>query len=99
MAETGLACPGYGLALRVDVDNAILRHLAAGSDMADRTWEALRQAVPWCGPWCGPWLDGRCPKRGRASAHSRTAIRNRLTRSQVKGTLGYARPRLATVRT
>jgi hypothetical protein len=37
---TGLACPGYGLPLGADVDNATLRHLAAGSEIADLTWEA-----------------------------------------------------------
>jgi len=37
---TGLACPGHGLALGSDVDNATLQHLAAGSEIADLTWEA-----------------------------------------------------------
>ncbi len=37
---TGLACPGHGLALGADVDNATLRRLAAGSEIADLTWEA-----------------------------------------------------------
>ena len=37
---TGLACPGHGLSLGTDVDNATLRHLAAGSEIADLTWEA-----------------------------------------------------------
>ena len=37
---TGLACPGHGLALGTDVDNATLQHLAAGSEIADLTWEA-----------------------------------------------------------
>ena len=37
---TGLACPGHGLALGSDVDNAALQHLAAGSEIADLTWEA-----------------------------------------------------------
>src|SRR5690242_4225929 len=37
---TGLACPGHGLALGGDVDDAVLRHLAAGSEIADLTWEA-----------------------------------------------------------
>ena len=37
---TGLACPGHGLALGADVDNAVLRHLTAGSEVADLTWEA-----------------------------------------------------------
>ena len=36
----GLACPGQGLALGTDVDDATLRHLAAGSEIADLTWEA-----------------------------------------------------------
>jgi hypothetical protein len=37
---TGRACPAYGLALGADVDNATLRHLAAGNEIADLTWEA-----------------------------------------------------------
>jgi len=37
---TGLACPGHGLALGADVDNATLRHMAAGSEIADFIWEA-----------------------------------------------------------
>jgi hypothetical protein len=37
---TGLAGPGYGLALGADVDNAVLRQLAAGSQIADLIWEA-----------------------------------------------------------
>ena len=37
---TGLACPGHGLALGTDVDNATLQHLAAGSEIADLIWEA-----------------------------------------------------------
>src|SRR5438105_14551946 len=37
---TGLACPGHGLALGTDVDDATLRHLAAGSAIADLIWEA-----------------------------------------------------------
>ena len=37
---TGLACPGHGLPLGADVDNATLRHLAADSEIADLTWEA-----------------------------------------------------------
>ena len=37
---TGLACPGYGLALGADVDNATLRQLAAGGEIADLIWEA-----------------------------------------------------------
>ena len=37
---TGLACPGHGLALGADVDNATLRHLAAEGEIADLTWEA-----------------------------------------------------------
>jgi len=37
---TGLACPGQGLALGTDVDDATLQHLAAGSEIADLTWEA-----------------------------------------------------------
>ena len=37
---TGLACSGYGLALGGDADNAVLRRLADGSEIADLTWEA-----------------------------------------------------------
>jgi hypothetical protein len=37
---TGLACPAHGLALGADVDNAALRRLAAGSELADLIWEA-----------------------------------------------------------
>jgi TrwC relaxase len=37
---TGLACPRRGLALGTDVDNATLEQLAAGSELADLTWEA-----------------------------------------------------------
>ena len=37
---TGLACPGHGLALGTDVDDTTLRQLAAGSEIADLTWEA-----------------------------------------------------------
>src|SRR5262249_19766985 len=37
---TGLACPGHGLPLGTDVDTATLRYLAAGSELADLTWEA-----------------------------------------------------------
>jgi hypothetical protein len=37
---TGLACPARGLAIGTDVDNATLRHLAAGSEIADLIWEA-----------------------------------------------------------
>ena len=37
---TGLACPGHGLALGTDVDDATMQHLAAGSEIADLTWEA-----------------------------------------------------------
>ena len=37
---TGLACPGHGLPLGADVDNAVLRQLATGSEIADLTWEA-----------------------------------------------------------
>jgi hypothetical protein len=38
--STGLAGPGYGLALGADVDNAVLRQLAGGSEIADLIWEA-----------------------------------------------------------
>src|SRR5580704_16628077 len=37
---TGLACPGHGLALGTDVDNATLQRVAAGSEIADLIWEA-----------------------------------------------------------
>ena len=37
---TGRACPEYGLALGGDVDDATLRRLADGSEIADLTWEA-----------------------------------------------------------
>jgi len=37
---TGMAGPGYGLALGADVDNAVLRQLADGSEIADLIWEA-----------------------------------------------------------
>jgi hypothetical protein len=37
---TGLAGPGYGLPLGADVDNAVLRQLADGSEIADLIWEA-----------------------------------------------------------
>ena len=37
---TGLACPGYGLALGADVDNATLRQLAIRGEIADLIWEA-----------------------------------------------------------
>ena len=37
---TGLACHRHGLALGADVDNAVLRHLAAESELADLIWEA-----------------------------------------------------------
>jgi hypothetical protein len=37
---TGLACPGQGLALGTDVDDATLRRLSAGSEIADLIWEA-----------------------------------------------------------
>jgi len=37
---TGLTCPGRGLALGTDVDNAVLQEMAAGSELADLIWEA-----------------------------------------------------------
>ena len=37
---TGLACPGHGLAVGTDVDDATLQRLAAGSEIADLIWEA-----------------------------------------------------------
>ena len=42
---TGLAGPGYGLALGADVDNAVLRQLADGSEIADLIWEAPDELV------------------------------------------------------
>ena len=36
---TGLACPGHGLEIGTDTDNATLRHLAKG-EIADLIWEA-----------------------------------------------------------
>ena len=35
--------PGYGLALGADVDNAMLRDMVAGSELADLIWEAPDQ--------------------------------------------------------
>jgi hypothetical protein len=35
-----LACPGHGLALGADVDNAIVQRQTAQSDVADLIWEA-----------------------------------------------------------
>jgi len=43
---TGLACPGHGLALGADVDNAVLREMAAGSELADLIWEARTSSPP-----------------------------------------------------
>ena len=40
---TGLAGPGYELALGADVDNAMLREMAAESGLADLIWEAPDQ--------------------------------------------------------
>ena len=40
---TGLAGPGYELALGADVDNAMLREMAARSELADLIWEAPDQ--------------------------------------------------------
>jgi len=37
---TGLAGPAHGLALGAAVDDATLRHLASGSEIADLIWEA-----------------------------------------------------------
>jgi hypothetical protein len=37
---TGLACPGHGLAVGADVDNAVLREMAAASELADLVWDA-----------------------------------------------------------
>jgi hypothetical protein len=43
---TGLACPGHGLALGTDVDDATLQRLAAGSEIADLIWEAPDELTP-----------------------------------------------------
>ena len=40
---TGLAGPGHGLTLGADVDNTVLREMAAGSELADLIWEAPDQ--------------------------------------------------------
>ena len=40
---TGLACPGHGLPLGTDVDNTVLRKMAAGSEIANLVWEAPDQ--------------------------------------------------------
>ena len=40
---TGLAGPSYSLALGADVDNAMLREMAVGSELADLIWEAPDQ--------------------------------------------------------
>jgi hypothetical protein len=40
---TGLACPGHSLGLGTDVDNAVLRKMAVGSEIADLIWEAPDQ--------------------------------------------------------
>jgi hypothetical protein len=40
---TGLACPGDGLPVGADVDNAVLREMATGSELADLIWEAPDQ--------------------------------------------------------
>ena len=40
---TGLACPGHGLPLGADVDNQVLQEMAAGSEIADLTWETPDQ--------------------------------------------------------
>src|SRR5260370_9092151 len=37
---TGQACPGYGLALGADVDNATLRQLDIRGEIADLIWQA-----------------------------------------------------------
>jgi hypothetical protein len=43
---TGLAGPGHELALGADVDNAALRQLADGSEIADLIWEAPTSSPP-----------------------------------------------------
>jgi hypothetical protein len=48
---TGLACPGYGLALGADVDNATRRRLTAGGEIADLIWEASTSS-PLTTPRC-----------------------------------------------
>ena len=40
---TGLACPGHGLPIGADVENAVLQEMAAASEIADLTWEAPDQ--------------------------------------------------------
>jgi len=40
---TGLACPGHGLPLGADVDNAVLQEMGAGTEIADLIWEAPDQ--------------------------------------------------------
>src|SRR5579862_3815031 len=40
---TGLAGPGHGLLLGTDVDNAVLKEMAADSEIADLTWDAPDQ--------------------------------------------------------
>jgi hypothetical protein len=37
---TGLACLGHRLAVGADVDNAVLREMAAASEVADLVWDA-----------------------------------------------------------
>ena len=41
----GRACPDHGLAPGADVDNAVLRQLADGSEIADLIWEAPDELV------------------------------------------------------
>ena len=56
---TGLACPGHGLALGADVDNAVLLHLVAGNEVADLTWEAPDELTMSAGqqtPEMGQWI-------------------------------------------
>ena len=59
---TGLACPGQGLALGTDVDDATLQHLAAGSEIADLVREVPRRAH-------------HQPRRGIPGRHARASRR------------------------
>ena len=71
---TGLACPGYGLALGADVDNAALRRLAADGDIADLVWEAPADLTAEHDHLVGAWVIGH----DREVASRRTGSRVRL---------------------
>src|ERR1700758_2007874 len=43
---TGLACPGHGLALGTDVDDATRRPLAPWGEIADLLWAAPDRVTP-----------------------------------------------------